>query len=579
MAEWDLIIRGGTIVDGSGGASFEGDVAVKDGKIGAVGQVSGSGAEEIDARGHIVTPGFVDVHTHYDGHVHWEHNIRPSANHGVTTIVTGNCGVGFAPCKPEDRGALLTLMEGIEDIPEPVMSEGLPWNWRTFPEFLDAVAARELDLDVAMQLPHAPLRIYVMGQRAVRHEPANAQDIAAMAAIAREAVEAGALGFTTSRTINHKGSDGVLTPAYSAAEDELTGIAMGLTAANNGAGKGVLQLITDFEDHDPEFDMFERIAKTSGRPMSISVIQRAASPGTYAETLDRITQANEKGIRIRAQVANRPTGGLFGLPLRRNAFMFCPSYKAVADLPLAERARAMRDPELKAKICAEYPVVDDHPYSQAILWLDQMFELDAIEPDYEPVLENSVAAIAKRRGVPAHEYMYDRLIADEGRTLFFLPASSYAGYSIEAIDRMMNHPYCVHGLGDGGAHLNQICDASQQTYMLTRWAKGRHGRSIRLERAIKMITSETAGLAGFLDRGLLKPGYKADINVIDYDRLTLHRPEVVYDLPTGGGRLFQRATGYRATVVSGVVTQENDAPTGRLPGRLVRGQQAAPALA
>jgi N-acyl-D-aspartate/D-glutamate deacylase len=466
-------------------------------------------------------------------------------------------------------------MEGIEDIPEPVMSAGLKWNWESFPEFLDAVAERELDMDVAMQLPHAPLRIHVMGDRAAHRERANDDDIAQMAAIAKEAVEAGAMGFTTSRTINHKGSDGVLSPAYSAAEDELTGIALGLKQA----GKGVLQLITDFEDHDPEFDMFERIAKASGRPMSISVIQRAAAPETYAATLDRLAEANAKGIEIRGQCANRPTGGLFGLSLRRNAFMFCPSYQTIANLPLEERVKAMRDPALKAKIVSEYPVVDDHPHSQAITWLDKIFELSADEPDYEPVLSNSVAAIAERMGVPVAEYMYDRLIADEGRALFFLPASSYAGYTIDAIARMMAHPNCVHGLGDGGAHLNQICDASQQTYMLTRWARGRHGRQLPLERVVQMMTRDTAEALGFHDRGLLKPGYKADINIIDYDNLKLYSPEVVYDLPSGGGRLFQRASGYRATIVSGQVTQENDQPTGRLPGRLVRGEQPAPAVA
>jgi N-acyl-D-aspartate/D-glutamate deacylase len=569
----DLVIRNGLVVDGSGGEPFEADVGIIDGKISQVGSVGGPGREEIDARGCIVTPGFVDIHTHYDGHVHWERNIRPSGNHGVTTIVTGNCGVGFAPCRPEDRTALLDLMEGIEDIPEPVMSAGLPWNWRSFPEFLDAVEARAFDMDVAMQLPHAPLRVFVMGQRGVDREQATAEDIAAMAALAKEAVQAGAIGFSTTRAINHRFNDGRPSPVYTAAEDELTGIAMGL----GEAGAGVMQLITDFIDHDAEFDMIERIARKSGRPLSVSVIQRADAPKQYADTLGRIALANSRGIELRGQVSCRPTGGLFGLTLKGHAFSFCPSYRAIEALPLAGRVAAMKNPDLRARLLSEFPTVDESDMrSRAVVLLDQQYELAELEPDYEPPRSSSIAAVARRLGLPAHEYMYDRLIADEGRTVFSLPSSGWGEHSIDAIASMMAHPYAVHGLGDGGAHCGQICDASQQTYMLTRWVKGRHGRSLPLESVIRMITRDTAAAVGLNDRGLLAPGYKGDCNVIDFDRLTLHRPEMVYDLPSGGGRLFQKADGYRATVVGGIVTQVDGAPSGALPGRLVRGQRAAP---
>jgi N-acyl-D-aspartate/D-glutamate deacylase len=429
-------------------------------------------------------------------------------------------------------------------------------------------------MDVAMQLPHAPLRVFVMGQRGVEREMATPDDIAAMAALASEAVKAGAIGFSTTRAINHKFNDGRPSPVYTAAEDELTGIAMGLA----GAGAGVIQLITDFVDHEREFDMIERIAEKSRRPLSVSVIQRASAPNLYADTLGRIARANSRGLELRGQVACRPTGGLFGLTLRGHAFSFCPSYQPIAELPLAERVEAMRNPELRARLLGEFPTVDESDMrSRAVVQLDRQFELAAIEPDYEPTLANSVAEVARRLGVPEAEYIYDRLIADDGKTVFYFPSSGYADFSIDAIASIMVHPYAVHGLGDGGAHCGQICDASQQTYMLTRWAKGRHGRSLPLQRVIRMITHETAAAVGLNDRGLLKPGCKADVNLIDLDRLTLHRPEMVHDLPSGGGRLFQRADGYRATLVSGVVTHRDGQATGELPGRLVRGHQPAPA--
>jgi len=574
LADADLVIRGGVIVDGTGSEGFEGDIAIRDGKILEVGKVNATGKEEIDAGGCIVTPGFVDIHTHYDGHVTWENHLGPSSDHGVTTVVTGNCGVGFAPCRPEDRQALLALMEGIEDIPEPVLTAGLPWNWESFPEFLDAVAARQFDMDVAMQLPHAPLRVFVMGQRGINREPATAEDIAAMAALAKEAVAAGAIGFSTTRAINHRFSDGRPSPVYTAAEDELTGIAMGLSKA----GSGVIELITDFEDHEREFDMIERIAEKSGRPLSVSVIQRASAPQRYADTLGRIARANSRGIALRGQVCCRPTGGLFGLSLRGHAFSFCPSYRRIAGLPLEERVQAMRDPQLRAAILSEFPAVDESDMlSRAVAMLDLQYELAADEPDYEPARSSSMAAIAERMGIAPAEYVYERLIADEGRTVFSFPSSGWAENSIDAIAAMMIHPFAVHGLGDGGAHCGQICDASQQTYMLTRWARGRHGRSLPLEGVVRMMTRDTATAVGLDDRGILAPGRKGDLNVIDFNRLTLHRPEMVYDLPSGAGRLRQRATGYVATVVNGVVTRSSDKPTGALPGRLVRGQQAAPA--
>ncbi|SDC72607.1 N-acyl-D-aspartate/D-glutamate deacylase [Sphingomonas sp. YR710] len=568
----DLVVRNGLIVDGTGGEPYAGDVAIKDGKIVEIGTVSGSGKEEVDATGCIVTPGFVDLHTHYDGHVIWDTHLRPSSNHGVTTALIGNCGVGFAPCRPETRPAMLNFMEGVEDIPKEVMEVGLPWNWESFPEYLDAVAARKLDMDVAVHLAHIPLRAYVMGQRGIDREPATPEEIAQMGAIAEEAVRAGGIGFSTSRTSHHQSRDGQNTPGLTASEDELMGIAQGM----GRAGAGVIQLISDFEDHEGEFAMLERIARETGRSISFTITQKNDHLKKHEKTLKMIENANRDGIKIRGQVLSRPTTTLFGLSVFANPFSFCPSFQAIADLPLAKKVAEMRKPEVRKAILDEFPTVTDDRVSKAVVALDRIFELKEVEPEYEPKRDDNIAAIAERLNVPGKEYMYDRLLADDGRTMFMLPSTLMMDQAIDAIEAMMKHPYTVLALGDGGAHSTQICDASAQTYMLTRWVKGRHGRSLPLTQAIKMMTSDPAAAAGLFDRGLVKVGYKGDLNVIDLDKVTLYRPLLVKDMPAGAGRVIMPTSGYRATIVSGEITRANDEETGRLPGRLVRGQQAAP---
>jgi N-acyl-D-aspartate/D-glutamate deacylase len=571
----DLIVRNGLIVDGSGGEPYQGDVAIRDGKIVEVGKVTGVGKEEMDAKGCIVTPGFVDLHTHYDGHVLWDTHLKPSSNHGVTTALIGNCGVGFAPCKPETRPAMLNFMEGVEDIPKEVMEAGLPWNWETFPEYLDAVAARKLDMDVAVHLAHIPLRAYVMGQRGIDREPATTDEIAQMGALAEEAVRAGGIGFSTSRTTHHQSRDGQNTPALTASEEELVGIAKGL----GRAGKGVIQLISDFEDHEGEFAMLERMVDASGGAMSFTITQKNDHLKKHEKTLKMMEAANRDGIKIRGQVLSRPTTTLFGLSVFAHPFTFCPSFQAIAHLPLAEKVAEMKKPEVRKAILDEFPTVTNDRVSKAVVALDRIFELKKVEPEYEPAPEDSIAAIAERLGVPGKEYIYDRLIDDDGRTMFMLPSTLMMDQAINAIEAMMKHPYTVLALGDGGAHSTQICDASAQTYMLTRWVKGRHGRSMPLPEVIRMMTSDPANAVGLLDRGLVKPGYKGDLNVIDLDKITLYRPLLVKDLPAGAGRVVMPTTGYRATIVNGEVTRANDEETGRLPGRLVRGQQPAPASA
>ncbi len=576
---FDLVVRGGTVVDGTGQGAFEADVAVKDGVIAAVGRVAGRGAEEIDARGQIVTPGFVDVHCHYDGQATWDNRMQPSSWHGVTTVVMGNCGVGFAPCRESDHNRLIRLMEGVEDIPFPVLSEGLPWNWESYPEYLDGLASRSFDVDVASQLPHAALRVYVMGERGVNREPATEADIHAMAAIAKRAMEAGAIGFGTSRTLNHRSSDGAPIATLTAGEDELTGIAMGMAAAGNG-GLGVLQVVSDFIDPAEEFAMLRRIVERSGRPLSFSLLQSPRDPQQWRFMLEQMTEAKAAGLQIRAQVATRPVGVLFGLELTVNPFSSHPSYRAIKEKPLAERVAMLRDPEFRARLLSEEAENARAPgLSPARAW-DRIFPMGGDNPDYEPTPDASIAALAEARGVDPYAMALEHMLdggEGNGRGILYLPLLNYAENNLDHVRTMLQHDCVVPGLSDGGAHVGMICDGSFPTSNLVQWTRDRtRGPKLSIEKMIKAQCRDTAETVGLFDRGLLSPGYRADLNVIDYDRLTLKSPSVAYDLPTGGRRLVQRASGYTATLVKGQVTYRDGTPTDALPGRLLRGAQAAP---
>jgi N-acyl-D-aspartate/D-glutamate deacylase len=569
---FDLVIRGGTVVDGTGGATFDADVAVKDGRIAQVGRVAGSGHEEIDARGRIITPGFVDVHTHYDGQATWDSRLQPSSWHGVTTVVMGNCGVGFAPCRPADHDLLIRLMEGVEDIPFPVLTEGLPWTWESYPDYLDHLAGRRFDVDVGGQLPHAALRVFVMGQRGVDREPATEADIAAMAAIAKRAMEAGALGFGTSRTLNHRSSDGSPIATLTAGEDELTGIALGMAAA----GRGVLQVVSDFTGGAEEFAMLRRIVQASGRPLSFSLVQSPRSPGGYRVMLDWLSQANADGLPIKGQAATRPVGVLFGLELTMNPFSQHPVYREIAGRPFEERVAALRDPAFRARLLVE-PDADARGFAntQPRNW-DKMY-LMGVEPDYEPGADQTVAAIAAREGREPAAVALDHMLSDGGRGMLYLPFLNYAEGNLDHVVDMMRHPGVVPGLSDGGAHVGMICDGSFPTTNIVYWTRDRsRGEQLSLERMVQAQCRDTAELVGLNDRGLIAPGYRADLNVIDHAGMKLHAPQVAYDLPAGGRRLIQRADGYVATIVAGEITYRDGQPTGALPGRLVRGAQRAP---
>jgi N-acyl-D-aspartate/D-glutamate deacylase len=569
-ARYDLVIRKGTIIDGTGGSGYAGDIAINNGRITAVGRVDGAGAEEIDARDLLVTPGFVDIHTHYDGHVTWASRLGPSSDHGVTTVVMGNCGVGFAPCRAEDRERLVSLMEGVEDIPETVMTAGLPWDWESFPDYLDSIEKRRFDMDVAAYLPHAPLRVFVMGERAAAREPATSEDVTRMRHIARQAIDAGALGFSTSRTLNHKSSDGVLTPTYAAGADELVGVAKGL----KDAGKGVLQLISDFDDLDAEFGIIRRMAQESGRPLSTTVLQLHHAPDLWRQILERIGEASDAGLAIKGQVSGRPAGVMMGLTLSRNPFIRTPGYRELHHLSHAERLAALREPARRARILSEMPGDVDAVERHLMTSWGGIYDFDA--DGYEPAPDRSIAARAAACGVSPAAYAYDLITSGNGDTVLYFPAVNYAGNSTAAVEAMMAHKDTLLGLGDGGAHCGLICDASLTTFMLQRWSRARAGH-MPIEQVIRRLTSETAAAVGLNDRGIIAPGYRADINLIDIERIAVGRPEMVQDLPNGGARIGQQASGYVATLVAGEVTYRGGTPTGALPGRLIRGAQSIPA--
>jgi N-acyl-D-aspartate/D-glutamate deacylase len=565
---FDLIIRNGEIVDGSGGPSWIGDVGVRDGWIVAVGQVDGPATREIDAAGKLVTPGFVDLHTHYDGQIIWSDRLSPSSDHGVTTVLTGNCGIGFAPCRRGDEGDLVSLMEGVEDIPEAVASAGLTWDWETFPQFMDAVERRPHDINVAVLVPHSPLRAYVMGPRGIAREAATAADIAQMKTLVREALDAGALGFGTSRAGIHRTAKGENIPSYEAAQAELLGIAEAL----RDAGQGVFQIVANTVERtfDEEFSVIERVAQaTAGRPVTYTQGQPAAG----VDFLARLRQANAPpGVEIRAQMLPRPFGMIAGLTTSGNPFSMLPSWKPLRGMSLDEQVAAMGEPALRARLLSEKPDPGDIA-ARLHRRFESMFPIDPDDVDYEPPRSQSVAARAAREGRAAEDVAYDLLLEDGGRRTMLIALGNYNDCNLDFLEPALGDPNVVCGLGDGGAHYGFVCDASYTTHALVHWTRDRdHGR-FSIEQMVHFLSRRTAETIGLTDRGLIAPGHRADINVIDYARLKLHAPEMRFDLPAGGKRLHQRADGYVATIVGGVVIAEHGEPTGAAPGKLVRGAQ------
>jgi len=573
MAEHDLVVRGGTVVDGTGAAPRTADVAVRDGIVVEVGRVSGSGRRELDADGLLVTPGIVDIHCHYDGQATWDNRLQPSSWHGVTTVVMSNCGVGFAPVKDGDEDRLIELMEGVEDIPGAALHEGLSWQWRSFAEYLDAVDAIPHDVDVGAQLPHGAVRLNVMGERGAAREPATPDDIERMAALAAEAMEAGALGFSTSRTMNHRSSKGELTPSLTAEADELVGIAL----AMGRVGKGVLQVVSDFRDVDDEFGIFRRMTAESGRPISMSLAQSPIAPDHFRGILDRISAAQAEGLNMRAQVAARGIGVLLGLQCTLNPFMVNPVYKEIAELSLEERVSIMRDPGFRERLLAAETdeMLRERLGGNLIKRYGFMFEI-ADPPDYEPSPSDTLEARAARAGVDVNEFVYDLLLGDDGKAMTYVPFANYVNGSLSAVGEMLAHPHTVPGLSDGGAHVGTICDGSFPTTLLRMWGRDRPEGRLPIEHLIQRHCQGTAETVGLLDRGVLAPGYRADLNLLDLGSLQERRPEMHYALPAGGKRLLQRADGWKTTVVKGEVTYVDGEPTEALPGRLVRGAQPAP---
>jgi N-acyl-D-aspartate/D-glutamate deacylase len=565
---FDTVIRNGTVVDGTGAAAFTADVAVTDGEIASVGVDLRPGRREIDAGGRLITPGWVDIHSHYDGQATWDELLIPSGAHGVTTTVFGNCGVGFAPVRPADRDALITLMEGVEDIPGTALSEGLPWTWESFPEYLDRLAEKPRAMDVASIVPHSAVRAYVLGpQESIRNQ-ASAAQLGQMRTLLREAIAAGAIGMSTSRTKLHLGADGRPVPGSFAEMEELLILA---DAVREGGG-GMLQVVCDWSPDDParEFAWLRRLALSSGQPLSFTLVQFDETPGHHRRLLDLLTAARDDGLPMHAGVGTRPVGMLINLESKIHPFSEHPSYAAIAGLPLAARLERMRDRGVRARLLAEQTASQNRFWRSRMLAFDKMFPLGN-PPDYEPGPERSVAAMAERTGRAAYEVVYDLLTAGAGTEWLYVPLMNYSEGSLEPQLAMMRHPGAVLSLADGGAHCGLICDASAPTFQLTHWVKNRaRGPRLGLEEAVHMQTGRPAAVWGFTDRGEIRPGKRADLSVIDLDRLDLLPPRWAADLPAGGRRLLQDAVGYDMTMVAGRITWQDGEPTGELPGRLVR---------
>jgi N-acyl-D-aspartate/D-glutamate deacylase len=582
----DIVIRNARIVDGTGAPEFSGDIAISGGKITEVGKVGGEARREVDGDGRLVTPGFVDIHTHYDAQATWDPHLLPTGWHGVTTTIFGNCGVGFAPAAPERREWLIGLMEGVEDIPGSALSEGIRWNWETFPEYMDALEASPLGMDIGTHVPHAAVRAYVMGERGAANEPATADDIEAMRRIVREGVEAGAFGFSSSRTLGHRAIDGEPVPGTFAQDDELFGIARGLADAGHGifevAGAGSAGELTGdaADDASRELDWMERLSAEIGCPVSFAMLQFDSRPELWRDLLERCRRSAETGSNVTAQIAARPFGLLAGHQTAANPFMNRPALVEIADLPLAERAQRLKDPAFRARVLSDERTADPNGFD--VLLGDESICVKLFPmgdpPDYEPDESQSIAAIASREGRKPGDVLYDFMLRDDARELLLLPLLNYSDHNLDAQREMIEHPRSLISLGDGGAHCGLICDASLPTFLLTHWARDRkRGARLPLERAVHVTTQRTATYYGLLDRGVIAPGYKADLNLIDFDRLALRRPEMAYDLPAGARRLLQKADGYVMKIVSGEIVMEEGEPTGALPGSLLRGPRSAPA--
>ncbi|MEO1135537.1 MAG: amidohydrolase family protein [Pseudomonadota bacterium] len=579
---FDVKITGGLVYDGDGGAPMRADIGVKDGRIAEIGDCAAPADKKIAADGAIVTPGFIDLHTHYDGQISWDEELKPSVNHGVTTILMGNCGVGFAPVKPQDHDRLIRLMEGVEDIPGTALHEGLSWNWESFPDYMNAIDAMPHTIDFGVMIGHDPVRVYAMGERASAFEQASDDDIAKMRAIVHEAMEAGAAGFSIGRTDVHRTADGDWTPSAEASEKELTALAGALADLDHG----VLQIVNDFnleregDQFAEEFSIVEAFVRAGGKPASISLMQRDMAPDDWRRILDETERLDKSGVDFNVQVAPRAIGVFQGLQCTFHPMMAQPSYIAIKDKPLAERVAIMRDPDFKRKCLGETPVklagegssvppIADTMIAALELVANKFFRLGE-NPDYEQSAEQSLGAEARRDGVSAKEKLYDTLLEMDGRQLIYFPIYNYTEFNYDNVHKMLTHPKALPGLSDGGAHVGTICDASFPTYLLTHWCRDRDRDRIDLSRAIQMLTANGAAYLGLKDRGRLKVGLRADINVIDHDKLSLGAPRMIQDLPAGGQRLLQPVTGYRATFVNGEQVIANDQVTDARPGRLVR---------